>query len=302
MRTVPAVIFFSFVPTGVLAALGILAIVFQRGGLDITFGVLILIFSIAVLSGGIYFMIYAQGNLRRQQLQVDFVSKVSHELRTPLSAIRMFVDTLEQEELATDERIQCMAAISSETSRLSSMIERLLTWGRMESGRQVYQPRPERADTLVAEALVLAQAQLMSAGVDVELDIPEEVPAVLADRAAVVDTLLNLVRNSLAYGSSGGVLILQVRSLPKGRVAIDVADQGPGIPRKEQRRIFEKFYRGSTAERLGAGSGLGLAMARHVVRAHKGRIVLRSVPGQGACFTVVLPAALAEEALEVPAT
>lgn len=300
MKPTPAVILFSFLPTVVLSAVGILALVFQRGGIDITFGVLVLTFSSAVLAGGILAILFFRRDARRRQLQTDFVSKVSHELRTPMASIRMFAETLERSDLEDQERQAVLDAMSVEASRLSFLIERLLSWGRMESGRQTYRLRPERADTLVAEALAQVEAQVLQSGVAVELVLPDEVPAVEADRNALVETLANLMRNAIKYGADGGVLRVVVRS-EGGRVCIDVVDRGPGIPRKEQRRVFEKFYRGSAAEvRNIAGTGLGLAMAVHVLRAHSGRVRLESHLGEGATFTVQLPAIEAAAALEVP--
>jgi len=301
VKLTPAIIILAVISTTVLSAVGILILVFQSSGYDIASGVLILNFTLLMLAGMIVGALALRRASRERQLQTDFVSKVSHELRTPLASIRLFVDTLEQGSVDESERACCLAAMSSETSRLTRLIERLLSWGRMESGRRVYELRPERADTLVAEALAQMENQLRDSGVQVGLELPDDVPAVSADRPAMVETLLNLMRNAVRYGGAGGVLIVRVR--PQGRkVCIDVADRGPGIPRGERRRVFDKFYRGSAAQepRSLSGHGLGLAMARLVVRAHRGRILLESVEGQGACFTVVLPALPAESALEVP--
>jgi two-component system phosphate regulon sensor histidine kinase PhoR len=292
----------AVVCTVALCVVGILVLVFQRSGFDIASGILILNFTLLMLTGMIMGAVALRRSRREVRLQTDFVSKVSHELRTPLASIRLFVDTLAQGGVDEEERGACLAALSAETSRLTRLIERLLSWGRMEAGRQVYDLRPERVDTLVAEALAQLEAQIRESGVGVTLDLPPAPLAVLADRPAVVETLLNLMRNAVKYGGSGGVLLVRVRA--EGRWAcVDVIDRGPGIPRAERRRVFEKFYRGSAAReaRALAGHGLGLAMARHVARAHKGRIELESREGEGARFTLALPATPVAQALEVPA-
>jgi two-component system, OmpR family, phosphate regulon sensor histidine kinase PhoR len=299
------VIFFSFVPTLVLSSVGILILVYERAGFDIAFGILVLIFSVAVLTGGFIVLHLLHEQTRRARLQTDFVAKVSHELRTPLASIRMFVDTL-RNGAVTDpgERMQCLDVISAETSRLTRLIERLLRWGRMESGRLVYTMRPESVSALVGEALAQAETQIQTAGMVLDLDLPSNLPAIRADREALVEALLNLVSNAIKYGAGGGRLIVRVRVGRKGRrVMVVVEDRGPGIPRHEHSRIFEKFYRGkSDFVRQTKGSGLGLAMASLVVRAHGGSIQVASAPGSGACFTVDLPAlAPATTALEVPA-
>ena len=301
MKVTPALIILAVVSTVVLSAVGIIILVTQRSGWDIAWGVLVLNFTLLMLTGMIIGAVALHRAYNDRQLQTDFVSKVSHELRTPLASIRLFVDTLESGEMDEDERRQCLSAISSETSRLTRLIERLLTWGRMEAGRRIYELRPERADTLVAEALAQMESQIRESGVEVQLEVCDPAPAVRADRPALVETLLNLMRNAVKYGGAGGVLMVRVRTEGK-RALIDVEDRGPGIPRSELRRVFDKFYRGTAVRdaRPLAGHGLGLAMARHVVKAHRGKIRLVSREGEGACFTVDLPVIPTEEALEVP--
>jgi len=302
MRQTLAISAFAFIPTLVLSSIGILTLVYQRAAFDIVFGVLILIFSVAVLTGGIIVQTFLRREAMARRLQTDFVSKVSHELRTPLASIRMFADTLcENGDMDDGERAMCLDVIVTETSRLSSMIERLLAWGRMEAGRREYDLRPELVRTLVGEALAQAEPQFQAEEVQVTATFPPGEFAVRADRRAMVETLLNLLNNAVKYGGAGELVEVRVRS-ERRRVLIDVRDHGPGIPRKEHRRVFERFYRGqSQGGSTTTGSGLGLAMATLVVKAHGGRIRLSSVPGEGACFTVDLPALPdASIALEVP--
>ncbi len=298
-----AITLFASITTTVLTSVGILLLVFNRAAFDVVFGILILCFAVAVLTGLIILGRLLSDQARKVRLQTDFVAKVSHELRTPLASIRMFVDTLQSGGIDDPkERTTCLDVISTETSRLTAMIERLLKWGRMEAGKRSFQFRPESTDTLVGEALAQFEPQLQATKAEVQLELPDEVPAVNADREALVEALLNLLNNALKYGGEDGKIIVRLRH-EKKRVLIDVIDQGPGIPRHEHRRIFEKFYRVlSPLTAHTKGSGLGLAMANLVVRAHRGKIRLSSEPGSGAHFTIDLPA-LAERtaALEVPA-
>ncbi len=301
MKVTPTLITIAVVSTVVLSAVGITILVTQRSGWDIASGVLVIIFSLFMLTGMIIGAVALHRAYRDRALQTDFVSKVNHELRTPLASIRLFVDTLQQGGMDDAERQQCLAAIASETSRLTRLIERLLDWGRMESGRRVFELRPERVDTLVAEALAQMESQIRESGVEVHLDLCDPAPAVRADRNAMVETLLNLMRNAVKYGGAGGVLDVRVRSEGR-RALIDVIDKGPGIPRSERSKVFDKFYRGSAVRDTSAlpGHGLGLAMARHVVKAHRGRVRLDSREGEGTRFTVDLPQIPIEQALEVP--
>jgi two-component system phosphate regulon sensor histidine kinase PhoR len=298
MRRLFVLIGLAVLPTLLLSAIGILLLIFQRAAFDIVFGILILIFSVAVLTGAFILHDLGRRQLQTAKLQTDFVAKVSHELRTPLASIRMFVDTLRTGGLEPEEVERCLDTLSVETSRLSSMIERLLSWGRMESGRRRYELRPESVAALVAEAVAQVEAQMPKDKV-LELDLPSPAPAVSADRKALVEALLNLLSNAFKYGASRVVVTVRQK---KDRVSIEVADDGPGVPREEQRRVFEKFYRGqehmqSTTE----GSGLGLAMAQLTVRAHGGTLSLHSDPGHGSRFTVSLPVLeQTETALEVP--
>lgn len=296
-----------FLPTATLSSVGILILVTQRAGFDIVFGILVLILTVVILTGGIII----QGMLRLQQqrvrLQTDFVANVSHELRTPLASIRMFVDTLQSGVRDEAEMAMCLDVISTETSRLTRMIERLLSWGRMEAGRRTYEKRPELVAALVGEALAQIEPQLQGLAVRVRLDLPAgPTPplVVVVDRHAIVEALLNILSNAVKYGTVDGEgdVVVRVREAPRRRVRIEVDDQGAGIPKEEQRRVFEKFYRGSAhvaAQRQ--GSGLGLAMARLIVKAHKGKIRLFSQPGSGTRFTIDLPAAPAGASpMEVP--
>jgi two-component system phosphate regulon sensor histidine kinase PhoR len=292
-------ILLAVVPTILLSAIGILVLVFQRAAFDVVFGILILIFSLAILTGALVLHQVGRRRLQTAELQTDFVAKVSHELRTPLASIRMFVDTLREGGLDSDENRLCLDNLSTETSRLSSMIERLLSWGRMESGRRFYELRPETVATLVAEAIAQVEPQVPSGTGRIKLDLPDVPLAIRADRKAIVEALLNLLSNSFKYGGRKVTVKVQQRLM---RVLIEVIDDGPGVPRDEQRKVFRKFYRGRDQVRSQSkGSGLGLAMARHVVRAHGGTLSLRSEPGQGACFTISLPVfADTDAALEVP--
>jgi two-component system phosphate regulon sensor histidine kinase PhoR len=225
-------------------------------------------------------------------LQLDFVSKVSHELRTPLTSVRMFAETLQLNRTRDPEQLElCLDVLDKETARLSDRIERLLSWGSMESGQRVWAAEPVGLDEVVAEALALLVPAVIDSVDRVELEIPEPPPVVRGDRLALADAVLNLLSNAVKYGGSYRPIRVEVGSA--GRYArLSVTDQGIGIPRRLQKRIFERFYR--VDERLSRhveGSGLGLAIVRLVVRAHGGRVEVTSEPGQGSTFTMVLPLA-----------
>ncbi len=283
---------FLLIPVVALVVVGILVLVFQRATVDITFGVLILAFCVTLLVGAIVLVVSLKRATALSQLQLDFLSKVSHEFRTPLTSIRLFTETLmEPRPLTEDQRQQCLTMLDHETERLSTMIGRLLDFGRMEAGKMVYHRQPESVDAVVEDAVRAFEPIRLREQVSLDTSVAPDLPPILADRAMLSQALLNLLQNAAKYGGEGREIDLVCRA-ENGRVALSVADKGPGIPRRERRRIFDRFYRiDDRLNRKQEGSGLGLAIVRHVVQAHGGAVVVRNRPEGGAEFSILLPAA-----------
>lgn len=276
------------VPTALLLAMGIVMLVFYDLRANVLFGLLVVAVVICLTTGVIIALIYVRREANLSRLQLDFVSKVSHELRTPLTSIRMFVETLRYEH--EPERIDtCLDVLQAETERLSERIERLLDWGRMEAGRRVYHRKPDQVQAILNNTLEHFRAATVGQDRHVELTVPSDLPDVFVDRGALVDALLNLLTNAHKYSTPETTIRVRAFEDRQG-VQIEVEDQGMGIPRQEQRRIFEKFYRSDDRlSRSIEGSGLGLSIAQHAIVAHDGNIKLRSTVGQGSTFTVTLP-------------
>lgn len=257
-----------------------------------------LVFLVAtVMAGTVVTLNSAAREIRLSRLQTDFVSSVSHELRTPLTSIRMFVETLQSGRIQDPERMQeCLDLLAQETDRLSRMIERVLSWARMEAGRRIYEPRPEPVHALVDDALAAFRSQtLMDAPQDVEVVLPPDLPPLKADHDAIVEALVNLLQNAVKHTPAPRVITLTAE-VSGNEIGLSVTDDGPGIARADRKRIFEKFYQADTrlSSPTGAnrGSGLGLSIVRAVVRGHGGWVELHSEEGNGSRFTLWLPAAV----------
>jgi signal transduction histidine kinase len=229
------------------------------------------------------------------QMKTEFVSNVSHELRTPLSSIQIFAEFLRRGRVTDAKKVEEYgASIEAEARRLSRLVENLLDFSRIESGRKLYRREPVAAEDVVAEALGAYEAPLQQAGFRVQVRSPEAaLPPISADREALVQVLCNLIDNAIKYARDGALLEVEL-DRDGGGVAIAVRDAGCGIAPAEHGRIFEKFYRVSTGLVHDAqGSGLGLAIVKQVVEAHGGRVEVLSAPGEGSTFVIRLPVAAA---------
>jgi len=234
--------------------------------------------------------LYLQARLSR--LKTDFVSLVSHELRTPLTSIRMFIETLALGRVKDPAQNQeVLELLQKETERLSAMIERVLDWARLESGRQRYRKERLAVRAVVDASLDAFRAQRLEAQVQLACHLPDELPAVEGDREALAGALLNLLQN--AYKYSGAEKRIELRAgVRDGGVDIEVEDHGVGIGKRDRRRVFDRFYRvDNLLTRQTEGSGLGLSISRRIVEAHGGKLTLRSELGKGSTFTIHLPAA-----------
>jgi len=291
-RVYPLVIVFVFVPAALMLTVGILILVYGSFARDYLFGGLIVALVTTTIIGTAATLAVLYREAQVAKLQTDFVNKVSHDLRTPLTSIRMFVETLQLGRIPDPTRqAEALEIISEETARLSGLINRLLDWARMESGRRSYELQRQPVEPIINAALEAFSSQLLQHPADVRRSVASDLPAVWADRQALIEALLNLLNNAHKYtGPDKRIEVSASRSGPT--VLIEVADNGPGIAPREQKRIFDKFYRArDPLQRTIEGTGLGLAMVKHIVTGHGGRVSVSSDLGQGAKFRIALPAA-----------
>ncbi|MBI4908180.1 MAG: hypothetical protein HY820_31430 [Acidobacteria bacterium] len=246
----------------------------------------------AVVCAGSYLIARAVNReLAAARLQSDFVSAVSHEFRTPLTLLRQITEGFAEGRVADEgQRHAFYQAQMRATERLHRLVESLLDFGRMEAGAKPYRLHPIDPGGLVSGVVRDFEKEVAAGGYAFELRIPETVPAVNGDPDALTHALWNLLDNAVKYSPDHRTVWVDVGRQGE-QVAIAVRDQGLGIPEDEQQRIFGKFVRGA-ASRVNAikGTGIGLAMVRHIVLAHGGDIHLQSAPGTGSTFTILLPA------------
>lgn len=290
-RILGLIIGFVFVPAAALLAVGILILVFGSKGRDFVFGWLVVVMVVTTIIGGVFAIIAVRREARLARLQTDFVNKVSHDLRTPLTSIRMFVETLQLGRFNDPAQQQeALEIIAEETERLSGLINRLLDYARMEQGRRTFDLRPVPLRPIVDAAVAALAPQRLHQPADVVVRLADDLPRVRADRAALVEALIDLLANAFKYTGPEKKIVVEAWRADSA-VRIAVTDNGPGIAKQDLKRVFDRFYRApDPLDRIIEGSGLGLAMVKHIVGGHGGKIEVESELGKGTTFTITLPA------------
>jgi two-component system phosphate regulon sensor histidine kinase PhoR len=227
-------------------------------------------------------------------LKSDFVANVSHELKTPLALVRMFGEMLLSERVPSeDKRRQYLGIIVAESERLTALIENVLDFAKVERGKSAYEFAPGHLGDVVARAVDVYRYRAEREAVVVSLRVTQPLPLSSIDARAVELAIINLLDNALKYAKDGGRVDVEVARA--GRfISVRVADRGPGIAKDEQDRIFERFVRGRHASATHVrGSGIGLALVKHIAESHGGRVRVESPAtqdGRGSVFELLLPA------------
>lgn len=246
---------------------------------------------VAAIAGGVVVAFrMVKGKIALAQRKSDFVSNVSHELKTPLTSINLFVEMLlmrlYEDEADTEEYLR---AIQKESNRLIRLVERVLDFSRIEKGKVEFHYKQEFISEAILSAVDTFRAQLVENECEIALNLKDNLPQLEIDRDAISEALLNLLSNAEKY-SFGEKKVTINAQIVNNYVAIEVIDNGIGIPEHQQKKIFEPFYRvNDLLPQEVEGSGLGLAFVKYIIEAHGGKITVQSKVGYGSKFTILLP-------------
>ncbi|MBL8607543.1 MAG: sensor histidine kinase [Myxococcales bacterium] len=255
---------------------------------------------LVVVAGVAAILVAAERERRMSAIKSDFVANVSHELKTPLALVRMFGEMLQSGRVTTAEKQrEYLEIIVRESERLTALIENVLDFAKVERGRKAYELSEGDVSRAVTDAIQVYRYRAEREGVEIDLDAPTDLPPARLDDRAVGLAVINLVDNALKYAK--GTKTVSVRVQMRGRdIAIAVTDQGPGVPAEERQRIFDRFVRGESTRRESRvrGSGIGLALVKHVAESHGGRAWVEAAPGGGARFLFTIPTLRGREAAQ----
>ena len=244
-----------------------------------------------IMAGGVFFVASAAAReVRVAELKSNFVASVSHDLKTPLALIQLFAETLELGRVRNTERAQeYYRIINTEARKLTRLIENILDFSRMEAGLRPYRTAPADIGEVARQVLEDMGSQFNQLQFNVRLEVDPGLPHINVDEDAVEQAIENLLANAMKYSGESRDIDVHV-GRANSHVCVSVKDRGIGISRREQKRIFRKFYRVNSG--LGGGpqgTGLGLAIVDHTMRGHGGFVRVDSEPDRGSTFTLHFP-------------
>ncbi|OUS78793.1 hypothetical protein B1748_01585 [Paenibacillus sp. MY03] len=222
-----------------------------------------------------------------EQLRQQFISNVSHEIQSPLTSIRGFASMLQQDGLTREEQQHYLSIIEKETIRLSGLSDNLMKLTSLESDHIQWDMAPFSLDKQLTDIVLASEPQWLEKEQDIELELAE---VIMHGNAELLSQVwLNLLHNAIKFTPPHGRITIQsVKN--EGEITVRISDTGIGIPREDQARIFERFYKGDKQRtRTIEGNGLGLSIVKRIVELHQGSIRVESVPGEGTTLDVTLP-------------
>jgi signal transduction histidine kinase len=222
-----------------------------------------------------------------EQLRQQFISNVSHEIQSPLTSIRGFASMLQREDLTREEQRRYLSIIENETVRLSKLSDNLMKLTTLESEQAEWDIAPFRLDTQLTDIVLSCEPQWTAKDLEIELELAET--TIHGNIELLGQVWLNLLHNAIKFTPSNGTIGIRLTKAEES-ITVLVSDTGIGIPPEDQRRIFERFFKGDKQRtRTTEGSGLGLSIVKRIVELHQGTVRVRSAPGEGTTFEVELP-------------
>ncbi|MBI2441491.1 MAG: HAMP domain-containing histidine kinase [Lentisphaerae bacterium] len=255
-------------------------------------GLLLAIFIAAILAGGALLTWQVRRHVRDALQKISFVSNISHELKTPLTSMRMYAELLSEGRVTdADKTKYYLRVIAAESQRLTRLVNNVLDFSRLEQGKKKYCRESMELTDFLRQFLEAHCLRLQEAGLALHSSIPAKQLWVQCDRDALEQVLLNLIDNATKYAAEGGELLFRLEQC-RNYCRLDIMDRGPGIPAAHRGKIFEKFYRvDDSLTTRQPGSGLGLSIARRLLRDLGGDLTFEPRAGGGSCFVVRLPCA-----------
>ncbi len=220
--------------------------------------------------------------------QSDLIAELVHEIRTPLGAILAASQLLRMPQISEEQRQRTIETIEQQARYLNELTTTFLDMARLESGRVRFERNRIDVGALLQEVARMFAAEAQKRGIQMEINIPENLQPLVADRAKIKQVLINLVSNALKYNRPHGKVRLAAYH-EDGHISITVSDTGPGIAPQHLKHLFGKFYRVPGSEKQARGTGLGLYICKRIVEAHRGEMRVKSTLGQGTTFIVTLP-------------
>lgn len=247
------------------------------------------------LIGTLIIVLTIRKTIRVNNMKSEFIANVSHELRTPLALISMYSETLQMGRIKDEEKkMQYLNVINEETGRLSGLVNRILNFSKIEKKKRTYHIEEVKINDVVRHVITNWEPHLKANNVNCTYTSNCEGITVMADREALVETIINLLDNAIKYSKDDDRRI-DIKCQPlNNRVVLEIHDNGIGISKRNQRKIFDKFYRvtkGNLANKV-KGAGLGLNIVLNNMKAFGGKVKVSSEPGKKSCFSLIFPSVI----------
>ncbi len=251
----------------------------------------LVIVDLVLLIGAWFFYRNIRREINLAKIKSDFVSNVSHEIRTPLSLISMYAETLQMNRVKEeDKKHKYYGIIYREAQRLSGIVNNILNFSRIESGKRQFNFSPVDINDILNDVMRNYAYQIENKGFKVDVQLGDDIPLIQGDEEAIGESITNLIDNAIKYSKE--IRSIEISTQINGdKVWLNVKDYGIGINSKEQKHIFDKFYRvtkGSLALHA-KGSGLGLSIVKYIMHSHKGDIIVKSEENNGSTFSLIFP-------------